>query len=148
MRIISFDPRYRDDMIFLVLQAKDALGCVPRLNEDLLDVSANYLQQGDGFFLALSDDDRVIGCIGVQINGESARLRRFYVKANAKRQGIGSQLLATAEQFARAHGAKEAVVHMGDPAHYWESALFYPKHGYETAEYRWMKKNLDPQNQR
>ena len=35
MQIKLFEDRYRDDLIFLVLSAKDALGRVPRLNEDL-----------------------------------------------------------------------------------------------------------------
>jgi hypothetical protein len=30
--IIPFEEKYRDDMIFMVLQAKDALGRVPGLN--------------------------------------------------------------------------------------------------------------------
>ena len=51
-RILPYEEAYRDDMIFMVLSAKDALGRVPRLNPDLLDVSACYLQQGDPFWLA------------------------------------------------------------------------------------------------
>ncbi len=51
--IIPYDAKYRDDMIFMVLEAKDALGRVPRLNEDLLDVQKNYLDTGDMFWLAI-----------------------------------------------------------------------------------------------
>lgn len=47
--VISYEERYRDDMIFMVLEAKDALGRVPRLNEDLLDVRKHYLDVGDMF---------------------------------------------------------------------------------------------------
>ena len=46
MRIIPFEEKYRDDMIFMVLEAKNALGRVPRLNEDLLDIQKNYLDNG------------------------------------------------------------------------------------------------------
>ena len=140
IRVISYDPRYRDDMIYVTLSAKDALGCVPRLNEDLLDVPGRYLQSGGGFFLALDGQDRVAGCIGVLIDGASARLHRLYVKPALKRQGIGSLLLARAERFAVQHGAEEAVVHMGDPRFYWESIPFYEKHGYLETEPRWRKK--------
>lgn len=38
MRITKFENRYRDDMIFMVLQAKDALGRIPTINPDLLDI--------------------------------------------------------------------------------------------------------------
>ena len=53
MRIIPFEEKYRDDMIFMVLEAKNALGRVPRLNEDLLDIQKNYL------------DSRIISCISL-----------------------------------------------------------------------------------
>ena len=36
MKIIPFEESYRDDLIFMILQAKDALGRKPGLNEDLL----------------------------------------------------------------------------------------------------------------
>lgn len=62
--IIPYDEKYRDDMIFMVLEAKDALGRVPRLNEDLLDVKRNDLDTGDMFWLAIDEETRVIGCIG------------------------------------------------------------------------------------
>ena len=45
MRIIPYEDRYRDDMIFMILEAKDALGRVPGLNEDLLDIRTNYLEK-------------------------------------------------------------------------------------------------------
>ena len=41
--IIEYGEAYRDDMIFMILQAKDALGRKPSINPDLLDVKANYL---------------------------------------------------------------------------------------------------------
>lgn len=61
MRIVQFDNKYRDDMIFMILEAKNALGRVPGLNEDLLDIKKNYLDKGDMFWLALDDNDRVMG---------------------------------------------------------------------------------------
>ena len=64
MKIIEYKDKYRDDMIFMVLEAKDALGRVPHLNEDLLDIQKHYFSRGDMFWLAINDSDRVIGCIG------------------------------------------------------------------------------------
>ena len=40
MKIIPFEESYRDDLIFMILQAKDALGRKPGLNEDLLDIKS------------------------------------------------------------------------------------------------------------
>ena len=64
MEIKLYEDRYRDDMIFMVLQAKDALGRIPSINEDLLDIKKNYFDRGDMFWIAADDNDRVIGCGG------------------------------------------------------------------------------------
>ena len=145
MRIIDFENRFRDDMIFMVLSAKDALGRVPRLNEDLLDVKTNYLDAGDMFWLALDENDRVIGCIGYRSieNSTEVFLHRLYVKPVMKRRGIGSALLKTAEEYLIAHGKTAAHVHLGEPKEQWaESYRFYPKHGYKEYAPRLMKKDL------
>ena len=50
MKIIKYEEKYRDDMIFMILEAKNALGRVPGLNEDLLDV--RKLPRGRRYVLA------------------------------------------------------------------------------------------------
>lgn len=142
-KIIPFDEKYRDDMIFMVLQAKDALGRVPGLNEDLLDVRKNYIDTGDMFWLAIDGADRVIGCIGYKsIPGTTeVRLHRLYVKAARKRQGIGTRLLHTAELHLRERGKTAIHVHLGGKE-FMESRHFYPKHGYQSYAPDMMKKEL------
>ena len=142
-RIIPYEGKYRDDMIFMVLEAKNALGRIPTLNEDLLDIQKNYLDSGDMFWLALDENNRVIGCVGYNaIPGTTeVKLHRFYVKAQRKRQGIGTQLLQTVEAYLREQGKTVAHVHMGG-REYTESRSFYPKHGYREYAHRMMKKEL------
>lgn len=45
MKIIVYEDRYRDDLIFMILEAKNALGRVPGLNSDLLDIKKNYMER-------------------------------------------------------------------------------------------------------
>ncbi len=145
LRIIDYDDAYRDDMIFMVLEAKDALGRIPRINPDLLDIQANYLDRGDRFWLALDGHDRVIGCVGYsRIPGTNeAFLHRLYVKASEKRRGIGSALLETAEAEMRLQGIAAARVHLGTPKEQWfESYAFYPKHGYASYAPDYLQKKL------
>lgn len=141
--IIHYDEKYRDDMIFMVLEAKDALGRVPRLNEDLLDVQKNYIDTGDMFWLAIDEHDRVIGCIGYNsIPGTTeVKLHRLYIKAARKHQGIGTRLLHTVELYLREQGKTAAHVHLGGKE-YFESRSFYPKHGYKEYAPSMMKKEL------
>ncbi|MBR5109576.1 MAG: GNAT family N-acetyltransferase [Clostridia bacterium] len=146
MRIIPYDDMYRDDMIFMVLEAKDALGRVPGLNEDLLDVRKNYLDKGDMFWLALSDAGRVVGCIGYSAipDTDDVWLHRFYVKAALKRQGIGTALYLHAEAHLRAIGKQRVHVHLGGKG-YEASRLFYRHLGYEyEQDENYMVKSLKP----
>ena len=141
MQIIEFEEKYRDDMIFMVLNAKNALGRIPRLNEDLLDIKSNFFNKGQPFWIALDEFDRVIGCIGTRIDDEGKLfLSRLYIKFDLKRHGIGSKLLELAEESARKRGFKEIYVHLGKD--YLESQKFYPKHGYVEYKELYMKKNL------
>ena len=143
MRIIKYEKKYRDDLIFMVLEAKNALGRVPGLNEDLLDIEGFYFNKGDMFWIALDDNDRVIGSVGCNLlPDDEAVLHRLYIKYNLKRQGLGTELLDVAENFARNNGRKGMKVHLGDKVTYFESRSFYPKHGYEFIDADHMKKYL------
>ncbi len=145
MKIIPYEDKYRDDMIFMILQAKDALGRVPSLNEDLLDIRAHYIDRGGMFWLAVDADGRVAGSGGYSPIGgvNEAFLHRLFVKAALKRRGIGGALLNTAEAHMKARGIALARVHLGAPKEQWfESYRFYEKHGYEEYAPRYMKKAL------
>ena len=145
MLIKVYEEKYRDDLIFMVLQAKDALGRIPTINKDLLDIQTFYFDRGDFFWIAVDDADRVIGCIGYSRteNPQKAFLHRLYVKASEKHKGIGTALLKTAEAEMRHKGIAVSLVHLGAPKEQWfESYAFYPKHGYREYAPRYMKKNL------
>lgn len=145
MLIKLFEESYRDDLIFMVLQAKDALGRKPRINGDLLDIKSNYFDCGGMFWIAVDENDRVIGCIGYSKISEQteAFLHRLYVKASKKRKGIGTALLLTAENEMRNNGITVSHVHLGSPKEQWfESYSFYPKHGYYEYKPSYMRKQL------
>lgn len=144
MNIIKFENKYRDDMIFMILEAKNALGRVPGLNNDLLDIKADYLDAGDMFWLAVDDNDRVIGSVGYKTNNntEFVTLHRLFVKYNLKHQGIGTELLKTAERHIKAKGKKAVYVNLGVGAEWFESRSFYSNHGYVEYEPNKMKKEI------
>ena len=145
MIIKLYEEKYRDDLIFMVLQAKDALGRKPTINKDLLDINTNYFDCGDMFWLAIDENDRVIGCIGYSKtkNPAEAFLHRLYVKASEKHKGIGTKLLQTAENEMRKQGIAVSLVHLGTPREQWfESYSFYPKNGYGEYKSGYMRKDL------
>ena len=145
MIIKRYEEKYRDDLIFMVLQAKDALGRKPTINQDLLNIKTNYLDCGGMFWLAINEEDRVIGCIGYSKTDHpsEAFLHRLYVKASEKHKGIGTKLLQTAENEMRKQGISVSLVHLGAPKEQWfESYSFYPKNGYWEYQPRYMRKDL------
>ncbi len=145
MKIKLFENKYRDDLIFMVLQAKDALGRVPSINADLLDINANYFEKGTMFWVATDDNDRVIGSVGYSKTEkeDEAFIHRLFIKPTLKHKGIGTALLNIAENEMKNKGIKVSLVHLGEPKEQWfESYSFYPKHGYSEYEPRFMRKNL------
>lgn len=145
MKIIPFEESYRDDLIFMILQAKDALGRKPGLNEDLLDIKSHYFDKGGRFWIAIDGNDRVIGSIGyVRVDGTNeAFIHRLFVKVAEKRKGIGTALLTQAEDCMKNNKILVSKVHLGTPKEDWfESYSFYLKHGYVEYEERYMRKLL------
>lgn len=144
MKIIKFEEKYRDDLIFMILEAKNALGRIPGLNPDLLDISKNYFEKGDMFWIAVSDSGRVIGSIGYNTNENKSdvTLHRLFVKYNLKRQGIGTALLSTAEDYLRSLNKSAIYVNLGKGSEWFESREFYNKHGYTNYAPDKMKKLL------
>lgn len=118
MKIIKFKNKYRDDLIFMILEAKNALGRVPGLN------------------------DRVIGSVGFNSNGTDATLHRLFVKYNLKHQGIGTALLNQAETYIKSQGKETIYVNLGQEDEWFESRNFYTKHGYVEYEPNRMRKDI------
>ncbi|MBQ9457430.1 MAG: GNAT family N-acetyltransferase [Bacilli bacterium] len=126
----------------MVLSAKNALGKIPSINPDLLDIKSNYLDRGDMFWVAL-DGARVIGCVGYEtINPGEARVHRLYIKPDLKRQGVGTALMQTLEEYIKNKGYKKMSIHIGDEK-YWESKLFYKAKGFIETQPNILERNLE-----
>ena len=79
MNIITYEEKYRDDMISMVIDARTALGLSATVRDDLYDIQKNYLDKGDSFWLAVDSNDSVIGCLGFSRSDDTneAFLHRF-----------------------------------------------------------------------
>ncbi len=92
-------------------------------------------KDGQGLLVAESDDGQILGWAhGAEVLGilgaPRAEVRALVVDEAQRRKGIGRQLLAELEKWARERGLLE--VRMGTQTHRIEAHVFYQRLGYAT----------------
>ena len=139
--IVLYERKYRDDMLFCFLAAKDAIGgyapdrqwSKPALKDDLLNIDDIYFGRGDVFYLAVDERDRVVGMVGTHTTSPAVLwLKRLFIKPELKNMGIGSKLLSAVEEYAAVKGINE--IHTRFAYWYREAAVFYPAKGFLEIE--------------
>lgn len=84
------------------------------------DISRTYLAR---------KDNQIIGYVSVRIDSGVAQIEPLMVHPDYQGQGIGSALLAHAEQIAHSLGAHKIWLETGN---HWRSKRFYEKQGYSV----------------
>ena len=132
-KIEKYSQEYRDDMLVCYLSAKASLGGVPRLRDDLLNIQTYYFDKNDMFWIAINDNNRVIGMIGTDtVSKTDIWLKRLFIKPEQKRKGIASALLATVEEYAKHKYVTSIHTRFND--NYIEAACFYSSKGFLEVE--------------
>lgn len=72
-------------------------------------------------------DGQVVGGLRALVAMYWLRLEVLWVRDDARRNGVGSRLLAEAERIGRELGAKNAALETFE----WQAPQFYARHGYE-----------------
>ena len=73
-------------------------------DKDLLDIQANYIDNGGDFIVGLIDGEIVAMAGFRKLTETQAELKRMRVKPELQGQGIGAKLLNMIEKLAKAHG--------------------------------------------
>ena len=142
-KIIQYKDYYRDDMIFMTLCAKETMKKIPSIDNDLLDIKGNYLDKGDMFWVAVGENNRVVGCIGFEtINSTEARVHRLYVKPELKRQGIGTALLETLTRYVKERGYTKLSINLLEDK-LTETKLFYKANNFVEINDGILKKDIE-----
>jgi GNAT superfamily N-acetyltransferase len=93
------------------------------------NVAATGVTDGRVFAIVVHDErgDIVAGLTGSTWGG-CLEIGRLWVRADQRGQGYGTRLLAVAEQEARAHGCRKAVL----DTHSFQAPDFYQRRGYSV----------------
>jgi putative acetyltransferase len=98
-------------------------------DEQLRGLPASYVDRGGGFFVALDDNELVIGTAGVfPVEQGVYELRKMYLRPAARGQGLGARLFETCLAFCRERGARQLVLDTRDDMI--SAIAFYKQRGF------------------
>lgn len=136
MEIETYSGKYDDEIISLILniQNKEAgIGLSLEEQPDLLDIRHNYQENDGEFWIALSDNDQVIGTIGLMVKeNQCAILKKFFVKKEFRSQKVGYALYQELIAFARNAGIGHIILDTPSVAHV--SHKFYERAGFHRID--------------
>lgn len=134
LKIVSYEDAYRDQVIALVLSIQnDEAGVGLTLDDqpDLLEIDVHYRVNGGGFWLALDDEGRVVGTLGLQVRENACGVMKKFFVAKAFRgreYGISARLFDCLMNCAARNNLASIV--LDTPAVATRSHVFYRKKGF------------------
>lgn len=129
-----YSDKYKEEVIDLILHTQNVeYGIDLQVDEqpDILDISSNYIECGGGFWIAINDSNKVIGCIGLQIKEDNvAVLKKFFVYSEyrGKEHNVGRSLYEQLLKFAKEKGISKII--LDTPSVATRSHAFYKKVGF------------------
>jgi GNAT superfamily N-acetyltransferase len=114
-----------------VIDSEPALDEVQYLEDRLYEHNVRSTGIADGAWLAIFARDekaRIVGGICGNTWGGCFEVRQFWVDEALRKQGLGTRLLAAAEQEARRRGCRQILL----MTFTFQAPAFYAKHGFEV----------------
>ena len=141
MLIVEYTDKYKEQIKKLISDVLAELGSPPapgdHQDEDLDHILEVY--SGRGRFWVAIEKNKVGGTVGIkEIDSNTAKLKRMFVKPEYRGTGLAQNLLDTAQKFSIEHAYTEIVLwsaHVMKRAH-----SFYEKNGFMfVEENQWAK---------
>ncbi len=132
MRIISYREGFKQQVIDLILHIQNEeakINLALQQQPDLLDIKDSYISRGGEFLVAI-ENGAVIGTIAFMNYGDhNAVLKKFFVQAEYRSQGIGLALYKKLLGVLVEQGYKKVL--LDTPAVAVKSHHFYEKAGFK-----------------
>ena len=114
----------------LVISSEPTPGEVQYLEDRIYEFNSAATGITDGEWLAIfvKDEGRIVAGICGSTWGGCLEIRQFWVEDARRKQGLGTRLLATAEQEARRRGCRQILL----MTFTFQAPAFYAKHGFEV----------------
>lgn len=134
-KILEYRNEFENDIKNLISciyieEFKVEVGTDEIINEDIY----GYIEKGGNFWIAVDDDNNILGTIGAKIvDEETLEIKRMYVKKEYRGYGIAQDLLNTLEAYAVQNGFKFLV--LGTYERMERAIGFYKKNLFELEDY-------------
>jgi N-acetylglutamate synthase-like GNAT family acetyltransferase len=134
MEIITYDDKYKNQVIALVLYIQNIdSGVDLSLEEqpDLSNILSYYMHDGGGFWIALDENKRVIGTLGLMKKENNCGvLKKFFVSAKCRGRefGVSEKLFEHLLEHAKKCGMDTIL--LDTPSVAMRSHEFYKKKGF------------------
>ncbi|MED3965758.1 GNAT family N-acetyltransferase [Niallia taxi] len=134
--ITIYEKCHKDGVIKLIMDVQNMefnVGISVEEQPDILDIQANYIDGGGNFWVALNNQEEVVGSIGLQKKTkEIAVLKKFFVYKDyrGKEYGFGEGLYKALLNFAIEKGFTKVI--LDTPSVATRSHHFYEKVGFKN----------------
>ena len=134
IEVKKYEPAYCDQIVRLILNIQQNEFQVPVTladQPDLLEIDQFYQQRNGDFWVALNEQNEVVGTIALIDNGEVfGTIRKMFVRADyrGKERGVAAKLFAILEQ--KAIESKMTALYLGTVEKLKASHRFYEKNGF------------------
>lgn len=134
IQIKTYESAYRDQIATLITTIQQIEFQVPITladQPDLMQIDTFYQQRNGEFWVALNDNNEVVGTIALIDNGEVfGTIRKMFVRADyrGKDKGVAAKLLSILEKKAIAN--KMSALYLGTVEKLKASHRFYKKNGF------------------
>ncbi|KAA1039951.1 GNAT family N-acetyltransferase [Macrococcus equipercicus] len=134
--IIQYNESYKEQLINFILsiQQNEFNIAIDRADQpDLEDIESNYLSSGGQFWMALSEDNEIVGCVGlVRLANNNSALKKMFVNSNMKNLKIGKKLLNKVVDTALNHNIEH--IYLGTIDKFISAQHFYSNNGFKEIE--------------
>ena len=135
MKVISYDNKYKNQVIDLVLYIQNveySVGLSIEDQPDLVDIKKSYFDDGGSFWIAIDDKDKVIGTLGLQ-KGEKniGILKKFFVHKNHRGKEFGISMKLYEQLLKHAKMEKMNSIILDTPSIAIRAHSFYKKAGFK-----------------
>jgi GNAT superfamily N-acetyltransferase len=109
MNILEYKEDYKKEVIDLILYVQNVefkINISIEEEPDISDIENNYLN----FWIAINENNKIIGCIGLQEKNKIGIIKRFFVYKEYRGTGIGMKLYDKLLEYGISYGLKNIIL--------------------------------------